>query len=143
MSTRANVLVINPNKSVIQYYHHHDGYPTFLGNELRNYILTSLGLQVITKKDLGRIFQQEIQNNEYYEKEDEYNIKDKNNLHGDIEYIHVVDLAQLMSYDTVNLFIKNKYELQTETKGLTIIEILELVCSKETKIDLTKKITKK
>ena len=44
MSTRANIILVTPDNRIHQYYHHCDGYFSGVGEELRKYLVYSIGL---------------------------------------------------------------------------------------------------
>ena len=50
MSTRANIILITPDNKIHQYYHHHDGYFSGVGEELRKALVYSIGMNVVNKE---------------------------------------------------------------------------------------------
>lgn len=129
MSTRANVLLVTPNNQVHQFYHHYDGYLHGVGEELRKMFLYSIGMNYLIKDmSIYGILLGEILDCEGYVDEDVYNLKDHNNLHGDIEYLYVIkddEMFMVNEWDLCDKFITNK-------------ELIDYVCKDENKLSLTK-----
>ena len=49
MSTRSNIILVTPDNKVHQFYHHCDGYLSGVGEELRNKLVYSLGMNTLIK----------------------------------------------------------------------------------------------
>jgi len=98
MSTRATILVKYTNKKqAVQYYHHCDGYPEFMGELLKSYVniagLTDYGLEQ------NAIFKKLLNMEKHFEKET------KGTIHGDIEFVWYVDLdAGKVSYTKISYY---------------------------------------
>ena len=102
MSTRANFLVLSNDPSIVsQYYNHWDGYPEGLGRKLKRYINEALSIRSKWNSSLGCAFLKAIQDDlrspgsleGSFEAEGSYPIDSVNQLHGDIEYLYLVDLS--------------------------------------------------
>ena len=96
MSTRANIVIVNEKEEPVILYHHHDGYPSGVGQGLTDYAEELLNSPdkdkiIATPKSLGDWLVSP-------ERDDEYEYIDS--LHGDIEYLYVINLAN----DTVNCY---------------------------------------
>lgn len=96
MSTRANIVIKKSNTNGVEYvqlYHHWDGYPSYLGKELqtfcKNLYNTYMGEDGL--KDLSPMKVAEKLN----EMDKSYEIEEKLMLHGDIEFLYVIDLDKL------------------------------------------------
>lgn len=83
MSTRCNIIV-KDTKTEYQLYHHYDGYPEGVGEELKIFLNT----EDFSQK--AETFASELEKWDHcYENEGE-----GRNLHSDIEYLYTVDLTQ-------------------------------------------------
>lgn len=81
MSTRANIVLIE-KENTLWLYHHHDGYPSYLGWKL---------MQIMEKykEDCFNIF--DIANAMFKDKEDD-DFEITKGQHGDIEYLYSIDI---------------------------------------------------
>ena len=143
MSTRANFLIITPDNKLHQYYNHCDSYPEGLGEKLRRYILMALGMLVLNpNQTIYDCFMDVIQvnvrteENNYADWEDE-DIKEMsslNEMHGDIEYVYIVNFSK---DDRDVLYYDQAWKKFTKQ---TYAEILEEVCMPEKNLVLDKPI---
>lgn len=98
MATRSNVIVKNAETKV-QLYHHHDSYPEGVGRELQEEFFKSLSEDVAKKNDfLSSPSKAAEMLNEF---STAYEIEGEIWLHGDIEYLYVIDLEEetIVCYD--------------------------------------------
>lgn len=96
MSTRCNIVikksVKNGNSVVTDYqqiYHHHDGYPNCVGKELQEFA---------HKQFIGDLFMQQTPFDfatKLNETDKSYVLEDEICLHGDIEYLYIIDLNRM------------------------------------------------
>lgn len=146
MSTRSNILIIkkdSDNKFVVtQYYHHCDGYLEGVGEELRLYAVTGVGFSAISNEALDANIRKLLSDNPEYEREDNYNFSEKDGIHGDIEYLYILDVANYSCNDMVSLYYikacwncSNKYNC--------VEDIIKDVCIPEHKINLLTSLRKK
>lgn len=98
MSTRANVVIKKTEKngdvSYAQLYHHHDGMPDSLGNDLSEY-MAEIG--VMPDEEKKKVLEDPVSLAKWLshdDRHDEYEYEGTSvNLHGDIEYLYVIDLT--------------------------------------------------
>lgn len=89
MATRCNIIIKRENEPMYQLYHHYDGYTDGVGNELLDM------LQTKSLKNTQGVIDYILQDDGYeYEGVNGKDCK----LHGDIEYLYVIDLANSMLY---------------------------------------------
>lgn len=89
MATRCNIIIKRENEPMYQLYHHYDGYTDGVGNELLDM------LQTKSLKNTQGVIDYILQDDGYeYEGINGEDCK----LHGDIEYLYVIDLANSMLY---------------------------------------------
>ena len=132
MSTRSNVIIISPNNKVDQFYHHCDGYLSGVGEELRKWILYSIGMNALLKdKSVYDILIDELSYCDGYESEGSWEINDRNCLHTDVEFVYVIR--------DNHLFYVNEYGLYDKIG--TYKNLLDYICKEESEIDLLKKCT--
>lgn len=81
MSTRCNVIV-KTKFDKIWLYHHHDGYPEGVGQDLINRFKDKF-------EKTGQIWWSDIINELVKDQNDEYEVT--NGEHGDIEYLYTID----------------------------------------------------
>ena len=92
MSTRCNVIIKNATERV-QMYHHHDGYPDGVGQDLEEYF------KELEKEEVAHTPAAIADYLCADERQDEYEREaETTHLHGDIEYLYVIDLDD----DTIN-----------------------------------------
>lgn len=99
MSTRANVVIkkADDNGAVnyAQLYHHHDGYCSGLGNDLSEYMAE---IEVMPDEEKKNILKDPVSLAKWFaadERFDEFEYEGTDvNLHGDIEYLYVIDLTK-------------------------------------------------
>lgn len=99
MSTRANVVIKKSNKngkvSYAQLYHHHDGYCSGLGNDLSEYMAE---IKTMPDDERKKLLKDPVSLAKWfaaYERFDEFEYEGTDvNLHGDIEYLYVIDLTK-------------------------------------------------
>ena len=98
MSTRANVVIKksddNGAVNYAQLYHHHDGYCSGLGNDLSEYMAE---IEAMPDEEKKKILKTPVSLAEWFaddERFDEFEYEGTDvNLHGDIEYLYVIDLT--------------------------------------------------
>ena len=98
MSTRANVVIKktteNGKVSYAQLYHHHDGYCSGVGKHLSEY-MGEIG--VMPDEEFKKVMKNPVSLAKWLshsDRDDEYEYEGTNvNLHGDIEYLYVIDLT--------------------------------------------------
>ena len=99
MATRSNIIIRKKNKEGIgvyqQLYHHYDGYPeSGVGEELQEYVNNVPKRNCLSARGFANYLNKQ---------DDSYEIegKGKLNIHGDIEYLYVVDLdaQKIFCYD--------------------------------------------
>lgn len=157
MSTRANFWIVNPNNTIQQYYCHFDGYFEGLGANLRNTILKALGLHAsnCSKSTYEYLLSLIAENSFDPQKEEcsqkEWEIEDCfdqtiiNKLHGDIEYLYVVDCSDVNNiklygkpcHDLYNTFSFSK---GTYTKRFAVKNIIADICREEHLLPLDKEL---
>ena len=131
MGTRANILLISPDNEVTQIYHHFDGYLYGVGEELRWFLLCSVGISSLYKDTaVYDAFIDIISSDDSYEKDDDFELSDDNRLHWDIEFLYVIK-------DT-NLYCVNEWDLRN--KFNTYSDLIDYVCKEDNKVPLDKKI---
>lgn len=133
MATRSNILLITSDNKVHQFYHHWDGYLSGVGEEIRKYLVYSAGLKslVLEGKSLYDILVETISKDESYLSEEVYDLTDKNDLHADIEFLYVIDDAN----------IHYICEWETYKKCNTYKEVIDHVRVDGDKVDLAKHYT--
>lgn len=147
MSTRSNILIIkkdSDNKFVVtQYYHHCDGYLEGVGEELRLYAVTGVGFSAISNEELDVNIKKLLSENSQYKQEDNYDFSEKDGIHGDIEYLYVLDVANY----SCNNNIVSLYYIKTCWDWLDnyncVGDIIKDVCVPEHKINLLTSLRKK
>lgn len=98
MSTRANVVIKktaeNGNVSYAQLYHHHDGYCSGVGKDLSEYMAE---IDVMPDEEKKKVLKNPVSLAKWLshdDRNDEYEYEGTSvNLHGDIEYLYVIDLT--------------------------------------------------
>lgn len=129
MSTRSNIILVTPDNKVHQFYHHCDGYLSGVGEELRNKLVYSLGMNTLIKdKPLYDFLVVEITRDNDYEDESKYEMDDVNYLHGDIEYLYVIKDS--------NLYYVNEWDVCNKVN--TNKDLIDYVCKDTNKLDLSK-----
>lgn len=129
MSTRSNIILVTPDNKVHQFYHHCDGYLSGVGEELRNKLVYSLGMNTLIKdKSLYDFLVVEITSDDDYEDEFEHEMDDMNYLHGDIEYLYVIKDG--------NLYYVNEWDVCNKVN--TYKDLIDYVCKDNNKLDLNK-----
>jgi hypothetical protein len=118
MSTRSNILIIkkdSDNKFVVtQYYHHCDGYLEGVGEELRLCAVTGVGFSAISNEELDVNIKKLLSENSQYEQEDNYDFSEKDGIHGDIEYLYVLDIKDDgVLYKCYDVPIFTNYDIET------------------------------
>ena len=109
MSTRANIILITPDSNIHQYYHHHDGYFSGVGEELRKAIVYSIGINAVNKEK--SVYENLViylgHDREY---QDEYKLEqeDHNRLHADIEYLYIIKDTTLYGCHAWDMYEKVK-----------------------------------
>lgn len=146
MSTRSNILIIekdSDNKFVAtQYYHHCDGYLEGVGEELRLYAVTGVGFSAISNEELDVNIKKLLSEDSQYEQEDNYDFSEKDGIHGDIEYLYVLDVANYSCDDIVSLYyVKTRWDWSDNYN--CVGDIVKDVCVPEHKINLLKSLRKK
>ena len=129
MSTRSNIILVTPDNKVHQFYHHCDGYLSGVGEELRNKLVYSLGMNTLIKdKPLYDFLVVEITRDNDYEDEFKHEMDDANYLHGDIEYLYVIKDG--------NLYYVNEWDVCNKVN--TNKDFIDYVCKDTNKLDLSK-----
>lgn len=127
MSTRSNIIVISPSKKVKQYYRHWDGYFEGAGLDLINKLSDAFANRCCAKfmkpenlnKELGDYTQKpvtfydwfmfemskDLRINKQYEKN--YEPEDDLILHGDIEYLYIIDFSSEVKAESARLFYRS------------------------------------
>lgn len=146
MSTRSNILIIkkdSDNKFVVtQYYHHCDGYLEGVGEELRLYAVTGVGFSAISNEELDVNIKKLLSEDSQYEQEDNYDFSEKDRVHGDIEYLYVLDVANYSCNDIVSLYyIKTCWNWFNNYN--CVGDIVKDICVPEHKINLLTSLRKK
>lgn len=90
MSTRCNIRIINKewNESFML-YHHYDGYPSGVGMDLKHYLKTKEHLPYWSAMDFANELIKGVKSEMYEEVDNRYEIT--SSMHGDIEYLYVID----------------------------------------------------
>jgi len=99
MSTRSNTVIKKVNKNgeinYAQLYRHHDGMPTSLGQWLTEYMAE---INVMSEAEKKKVLKNPVSLAKWLahdDRNDEYEYEGTNvNLHGDIEYLYVIDLTE-------------------------------------------------
>lgn len=134
MSTRSNVIIISPDNKVDQFYHHWDGYLSGVGEELRKWLLYSIGMNALIKdKSVYDILFGELTDCDGYESEGSWKLNDRNCLHSDVEFVYVIRGG--------DLFYVNEYGLY-EKMG-TYRDLVDYICKEQNKIDIIHRLTDK
>jgi hypothetical protein len=133
MSTRANIILVTPNNLLRQYYHHSDGYFSGVGEELRKYLVFSIGMNTITKTPIYNILRDELNKNREYEDEYKLDLDKPNQLHGDIEFLYIIKDTTLYGCYAWDLYKKVN----------TNKELLDYVCVDKNKINLAESLKDK
>ncbi len=144
MSTRTNILLAAEDDAVYQYYIHYDGYPEGVGCQLVEWLAHAYlsrndyrlekwaayakGLPASPEPTLQRVILDELRTHnrdgenagpgDLLEPEDTYDVDERNDLHGDIEYLYVIDTrdpnaARLLclnvrSYDWKRVYLESR-----------------------------------
>ena len=129
MSTRANIILVTPNNLVHQFYHHCDGYLSGVGEELRKYIVYSIGMNKVNENiPIYDCFVSKLIKDIDYDDEYKFNLTDSNRLHFDVEYIYVVKDSKLYYVHEWDLYEKmNTYQ-----------DLINYICKDENIIKLDK-----
>ncbi len=93
MSTRANIIVTDLNGKSVQYYHHHDGYPTYMGKMLETFATAATFMPGSEDEAFKKLLDME----KSFELEE-------NAIHSDIEYCWYVQFKHdeiIVSYTKV------------------------------------------
>lgn len=136
MSTRSNIVLITPDNKVHQFYHHCDGYLSGVGEELRKFLVFSLGMKHIhdmnsndeSNTDIYHFMLKELLKDDSYEDEYILDLDSNNNLHSDIEFLYLIKDSNLYYVDAWDLYSKvdsNK-------------DLIDYVIKDNNKIDLCK-----
>lgn len=146
MGTRSNILIIkkdSDNKFIVtQYYHHFDGYLEGVGEEMRLSAVTALGLSTITNEALSESLDRIMSSDPSYEREENFAPSDLDDLHGDIEYLYILDLAKYSCDDVISMYyIGFGWDWSKNFKNIE--EILKHICTEEHKINLAKSLREK
>lgn len=130
MSTRSNIIIVTPdNNNIHQFYHHFDGYLSGVGEELRKYLVYSIGLCARVKKlSLYDILVEYISSDDDYEYECTMDLNASNKIHADVEYAYVIKDGEL--YYTDDYDIHNKVN--------TNRELINYICKDCNKLALDK-----
>ena len=101
MSTRCNIIIQEINEKPIILYHHHDGYPQGVGFDLHCRL----------EQFLDNWHADDIANSLVKDLEDEYEIT--TDIHGDIEYLYVIECEQkeLRCFETWGRKIEKEVKL--------------------------------
>lgn len=127
MSTRSNVILVTPDSKVYQFYHHWDGYLSGVGEELRRWLLYSIGMNALLKdKSVYDILIDELHDCDGYESEGSWEINDHNCLHSDVEFVYVIRGCEL--------FYVNEYGLYD--KMCTYKDLVDYIYKEQNKIDI-------
>ena len=155
MSTRANFLVKLDADHYQQYYCHCDGYSHGLGEDLRKMIVYSIGLQTFFPTTLLRDIVNDTislhvreDNNGCgsYNREDIFSLKDRHGLHGDIEYLYVIDFTFQKGCTLYGKACWHNYKSWNDyssSEYITLEDVIKDICKSENMLDLTKRITRK
>ena len=132
MSTRSNIIFVTPDNKAHQFYHHWDGYLSGVGEELRNYLVYSIGMSCLIK-DMSayEILIGELANDDGYEDESKFNLNSHNHIHGDVEFTYVIRGN--------DLYYVYKWGLCDKVD--TYNDLIDYVCKDSNKIDLTHHLT--
>ena len=152
MSTRANFWIIKPDLDIQQYYCHFDGYLSGLGNDLRECVVKALGLNTLNKESsvydcLMNIISKKSYNPDISNIEKEWEIEEclkqeeLNKLHGDIEYLYVIDCHDK---NVIKLYGKSCYDMYNSfnfstgkyIKRYTVKEVLDDICKENSLLKL-------
>lgn len=131
MGTRSNVIVITPENKAHQIYHHYDGYPSGVGEELRtiiNYIIENTPES--NSNSIHENFMYSVFKNDQYEDEYESDLDTHNRLHGDIEYLYIIK--------NMKLFYVNEFRLCDKFNSYR--DLVNYVCTSGVEVDLKHKI---
>ena len=145
MSTRSNILIIKKDSDnkffVTQYYHHYDGYLEGVGEELRLYAITGVGVSAISNEALEVSIEKILSEDPEYDREDSYNFSEEDELHGDIEYLYILDVAKYSCDDIVSLYYINTCWDWSNNYNC-VEDIVKDICIPEHKINLLKSLRK-
>lgn len=122
MSTRTNVVILKENHKPVQLYHHHDGYPTGVGKELQEYIADILkeDKEILSTPDnLAKYLS-------HPERDDEYELEGRINLHFDIEYLYVISLDE----ETITCYRVRMWSTQHSDEELIAGDVEDKECHK-------------
>lgn len=132
MSTRANIVLVSPYNLIHQFYLQHDGYLSYLGEELRNCLRYSIDLYKsnITVSIYNTIVN-ELAKVDEYEDEHNANFDDFHVIHGDVEYVYVIKDSKLYyAY----------YCRELREKAETYQDLIDYVCVNDNEINLDKQV---
>lgn len=138
MSTRANILIINSDNTITQYYHHCDGYPSGVGEELRRCSLIGIGINSLTKENVDVATKTILNTDSDYEEEYSMGFEEHNHLHGDLSYLYVLDLAKYTCDDIVSLYYRGAFRINEEFDKN--IDVIKATCIARNKVDMTKQL---
>ena len=132
MSTRSNIIIVTPdNNSIHQFYNHCDGYLSGVGEELRKYLVYSVGLCTRVKKlSLYDILVEYISSDDDYEYECTMDLNASNKIHADVDYTYIIKDGEL--YYTDDYDIHNKVN--------TNKELIDYICKDCNKLALDKQL---
>lgn len=131
MATRSQVILITNDNKAHLYYHHWDGYPKGVGEELRRYMVYSIGMKVLcSDRSMYDLMMDSISANSSYEDENIFDLSNHNHLHADIEYLYIV------TNDC--LYCARAWGMYEKVEAFN--DVLSLVCKEENKLPLDKPI---
>lgn len=130
MSTRSNIILVTPDNRAHQFYHHYDGYLSGVGEELRSFLVYSIGMNyLISDIPMYNILLDKLLNSRGYEDEETFDLDNLNCLHGDIEFAYVIK--------DFKLYYVGEYGLCDKIN--TYKDLIGYACKEENEIDLLKK----
>lgn len=127
MSTRSNIIVISPSKEIKQYYRHWDGYFEGAGLDLINKLSDAFADKRCAKfmnrenlyKKLGGYTPKPVTFYDWFmfemskdlrvdgKYENDYEPEDDLILHGDIEYLYIIDFSSEVKAESARLFYRS------------------------------------
>jgi hypothetical protein len=132
VSTSANVIIISPDNKVDQFYHHWDGYLSGVGEELRKWLLYSIGINALIKdKSVYDILLGELSDCDGYESEGSWELDDRNCIHSDVEFVYVIRNGEL--------FYVNEYDLYNKIG--TYRNLVGYICKESNKVNVMNHLT--
>lgn len=117
MSTRCNIIIKKENDSnnIIYVYHHCDGYPEGVGEELKNIISNHYTEAFINPSSIEQLLYEYSGSYGAYEETD--------NIHGDIEYLYILTVMDdlRVKYQCIDVPLMEDYNYKT-LENCTLIE---------------------